>query len=90
MELSHGGALKARHYCRAGAERCGARGPGDDGDYPGYMRSLRIHAVVTPLHEDTVEQARPLVRTLLFAVFVVLLSACANLAGLQLVRAIRR
>jgi hypothetical protein len=32
-------------------------------DYPAYMRSLRIHAVVTPLHEDTVEQARPLVRT---------------------------
>src|SRR5437879_1797674 len=59
-------------------------------DYPAYMRSLRIHAVVTPLQEDTVEQARPLVRTLLFAVIVVLLSACANLAGLLLVRAIRR
>src|SRR5207253_1933450 len=29
-------------------------------DYPAYMRSLRIHAVVTPLHEDTVRQARPL------------------------------
>src|SRR5438874_6717137 len=59
-------------------------------DYPAYMRSLRIRAVVTPLHEDTVEQARPLVRTLLFAVIVVLLIACANLAGLLLVRAIRR
>src|ERR1044071_7450988 len=34
-------------------------------DYPAYMRSLRMHAVVTPLHEDTVSQARPLVRTLL-------------------------
>ncbi|HTA84966.1 MAG TPA: ABC transporter permease [Silvibacterium sp.] len=59
-------------------------------DYPAYMRSLRIHAVVMPLREDTVEQARPLVRTLLFAVIVVLLIACANLAGLLLVRAIRR
>ncbi len=59
-------------------------------DYPAYMHSLRIHAVVTPLQEDTVEQARPLVRTLFFAVIVVLLIACANLAGLLLVRAIRR
>ena len=59
-------------------------------NYPAYMRSLRIHAVVTPLQEDTVEQARPLVRTLFFAVIVVLLIACANLAGLLLVRAIRR
>jgi predicted permease len=59
-------------------------------EYPAYMRSLRIHAVVKPLHEDTVEQARPLVRTLFFAVSVVLLIVCANLAGLLLVRAIRR
>ena len=59
-------------------------------NYPAFMRSLRIHSVVTPLHEDTVEQARPLVRTLLFAVIVVLLIACANLAGLLLVRSIRR
>ena len=59
-------------------------------DFPAHMRSLRIHAVVTPLQEDTVAQARPLVRTLLFAVIVVLLIVCANLAGLLLVRAIRR
>jgi predicted permease len=59
-------------------------------NYPAFMRSLRIHAVVTPLHEDTVEQARPLVRTLFLAVAVILLIACANLAGLLLVRSIRR
>jgi len=59
-------------------------------DYPAYMRSLRIHAVVTLLHEDTVAQARPMVRALFFAVIVVLLIVCANLAGLLLVRAIRR
>ncbi len=59
-------------------------------DYPAYMRSLRIHAVVTPLQEDTVAQARPQVRTLFLVVIVVLLIVCANLAGLLLVRAIRR
>jgi predicted permease len=59
-------------------------------DYPAYMRSLRIHAAVRALHEDTVEEARPLVRTLFFAVVIILLIACANLAGLLLVRSIRR
>jgi predicted permease len=59
-------------------------------DYPAYMRSLRIHAAVKPLHQDTVDQARPMVRTLFFAVIVILLIACANLAGLLLVRSIRR
>jgi putative ABC transport system permease protein len=59
-------------------------------NYPSWMASLHIHAVVRSLHEDTVEQARQLVRTLFLAILVVLLIACANLAGLLLVRAIRR
>jgi predicted permease len=59
-------------------------------DYPAFMHSLRIQAVVKSLRDDTVEEARPLVRTLFFAVVVILLIACANLAGLLLVRSIRR
>jgi len=58
--------------------------------YPPFMASLHIRAVVRSMHEETVEQARQLVRTLFLAITVVLLIACANLAGLLLVRAIRR
>ena len=42
------------------------------------------------LHEETISEARQLVHTLFLAIFVVLLIACANLAGLLLVRAIQR
>jgi len=42
------------------------------------------------LQESTTKRARPLVRTLFLAVAVVLFIACANLAGLLLVRVIRR
>jgi predicted permease len=59
-------------------------------NYPAFMASLRIRAVVHSLHEETVYQARQLVHTLFLAIFVVLLIACANLAGLLLVRAIQR
>ena len=59
-------------------------------NYPPFMASLHITAVVHSLHEETVAQARQLLRTLFLAIFVVLLIACANLAGLLLVRAIRR
>src|SRR5579864_6487234 len=58
--------------------------------YPPYMASMRIQASVKSLHEETIYQARQLVRILFFAIVVVLLIACANLAGLLLVRAIRR
>ena len=58
--------------------------------YPAFMASLHIRAAVRSLHQETVVQARDLVRILFFAIVVVLLIACANLAGLLLVRAIRR
>jgi predicted permease len=57
--------------------------------YPN-IANARIRAAVQPLDEITVAQARPLVRTLFLAVAVVLFIACANLAGLLLVRVIRR
>lgn len=57
---------------------------------PSFLASLHIDASVKSLHEETIYQARQLVRILFMAVAVVLLIACANLAGLLLVRAIRR
>ena len=59
-------------------------------NYPAMMANLRISSMVRPLQEDTTEQTKPLLRTLFLAVAVVLLIACVNLAGLMLVRAIRR
>jgi predicted permease len=59
-------------------------------NFPSFIASLRIQASVKSLHEETVYQARQLVRILFMAVAVVLLIACANLAGLLLVRAIQR
>jgi predicted permease len=59
-------------------------------NFPAYMSGQRIGAMVRPLAEDTVAQARPLLRMLFLAVTVVLFIACANLAGLLLVRVIRR
>jgi len=59
-------------------------------NYPAMMGNLRISAMVRPLQEETTEQTKPLLKTLFLAVAVVLLIACVNLAGLMLVRAIRR
>jgi predicted permease len=58
--------------------------------YPAEMANLRIKSLVRPLQKDTVQQSRSLLNTLFLAVAVVLLIACFNLAGLMLVRAIRR
>jgi predicted permease len=59
-------------------------------NFPPALSNRRIHPAVVALDEATVAQARPLIRTLFFAVSVVLFIACANLAGLLLVRVIRR
>jgi putative ABC transport system permease protein len=59
-------------------------------NYPPSLASVHIHSVVRPLQEDTIAEARPLIRILFLSVCVVLLIACANLAALLLVRAIRR
>jgi putative ABC transport system permease protein len=58
--------------------------------YPAFMASLGIQASVRSLRESTVNDARDLLRILFLAILVVLLIASANLAGLLLVRAIRR
>ena len=59
-------------------------------NFPPALSSRRIHPAVRSLEEDTVAEARPLVRMLFLAVLVVLFMGCANLAGLLLVRMIRR
>ena len=58
--------------------------------FPADVSNLRIKPVVYPLQQITVVETRPLLRMLFLAVAVVLLIACANLAGLLLVRAIGR
>jgi predicted permease len=59
-------------------------------NFPPEASNFRIRAVVYPLREISVLQTRPLLQTLFLAVVVVLLIACANFAGLLLVRTIRR
>jgi putative ABC transport system permease protein len=59
-------------------------------NFPPHMVAIRIRGDVTPLLETAVAAVRPLLRTLFLAVAIVLLIACVNVAGLLLVRAIRR
>ena len=59
-------------------------------NFPASMAAIHITGGVALLKEHAVGNIRPLLRTLFVAVAVVLLIACMNVAGLLLVRAIRR
>ncbi len=59
-------------------------------DFPPSKSSLHIRGDVAPLREHEVSDIRPMLWSLLLAVSIVLLIACANVAGLLLVQAIRR
>jgi putative ABC transport system permease protein len=59
-------------------------------NFPPEFKQIHITAHVKSLKESTVTAGKPLVHILMYAVLVVLLIACLNVAGLLLVRAIRR
>ena len=59
-------------------------------DFPANMRQIHIRGDARPLSEAITGETRPLLQALFLAVSIVLLIACANVAILMLLRAIRR
>jgi predicted permease len=59
-------------------------------DLPVAQSKIHIRGDVTPLLEYEVSEVQPLLRELFLAVSIVLLIACTDVAGLLLLRAIRR
>lgn len=59
-------------------------------NFPPEFKQIHITPHVKSLKDSAVDSGKPLVHILTYAVLVVLLIACLNVAGLLLVRAIRR
>ena len=80
LGISHGGA--AQRWCNACASRtgCGPRGPSDHAGFSCEPCAIHIRGDVTRCVNTYVANARPLLQTLFFAVAIVLMIRCINVA----------